>query len=195
VTVIEIERAPEPAMAALATIPEQRGTALVFYDAMCRAIDAAYEVDEVKDIATGRRLEHYCRQAHNVEAERQCCEIRLRAERKAGEVLRQIEKAKGAQGNPGGRGAPIVPSSRMTAQKTLSDLGITRNQSSQWQKGGWTRHRFPHLSLPLPRRRVNHDRGDQRGLLTSQHERVGTGGSSPSMRRARRSASAKALPG
>jgi hypothetical protein len=49
-------------------------------------------------------------------------------------VLRQIEKAKGAQGNPGGRGAPIVPSNRMTAQKTLSDLGITRNQSSQWQK-------------------------------------------------------------
>src|ERR1700730_8499703 len=83
-------------MAALATIPEPSATALVFYDAMCRAIDAAYEVDEVKDIRDRAALEHYSRQARNIEAERQCCEIRLRAERKAGEVLRQIEKGKGA---------------------------------------------------------------------------------------------------
>ena len=55
---------------------------LVKYDAMCRAIDAAYHVDEVKDIRDKAvALETYARQAHNVEAERQACEIRLRAER------------------------------------------------------------------------------------------------------------------
>jgi hypothetical protein len=43
-------------------------------------------------------LEVYSRQAQNVEAERRCCEIRLRAERKAGELLQQTEQAKGARG-------------------------------------------------------------------------------------------------
>jgi hypothetical protein len=42
------------------------------------------------------------RQAENVEAERRCCEIRLRAERKAGELLRQTEQAKGAR-EPGSK--------------------------------------------------------------------------------------------
>jgi hypothetical protein len=109
-------------------------TALVRYDTMCSAIAAAYTVDEVKNIRDRvAALEHYSRQAHNVEAERQCCEIRLRAERKAGELLAKTQKAKGARGNPRGRGARIVQSDGPTAQ-TLSGLGITRDQSSQWQR-------------------------------------------------------------
>jgi hypothetical protein len=43
--------------------------------------------------------------ADNVEAERQCCEIRLRAERKAGELLAKTEKAKGARQPGTNRGA------------------------------------------------------------------------------------------
>ena len=62
-------------------------TALIKYDAMCRAIDAAYEVDEAKDIRDKAvALEAYFQQAKNVEAERRACEIRLRAERKAGQT-------------------------------------------------------------------------------------------------------------
>ena len=73
-------------------------TSLVRYDAMCRAIDAAFEVDEVKDIRDKAiALETYARQAKNVEAERQACEIRLRAERKAGHLTKQLEKAPGAR--------------------------------------------------------------------------------------------------
>jgi hypothetical protein len=71
------------------------------------------------------------RQAQNVGAERRCCETRLRAERKAGELLQQTERAKGARGNPGGRGAAIVLSPDATP---LSELGISRHQSSKWQK-------------------------------------------------------------
>jgi hypothetical protein len=73
------------------------------------------------------------RQVRNTEAERQACEIWLRAERRAGELLAVAERNKGAQGNPGGRGAPIVRSHNETAQ-TLSDLGISKSQSSRWQQ-------------------------------------------------------------
>jgi hypothetical protein len=64
----------------------------------------------------------------------QACEIRLRAERKAGQLLAQMEKAKGARfagrepdGSP--RRSPDA-----TAEKTLADLGISKGQSSRWQK-------------------------------------------------------------
>lgn len=44
--------------------------ALVRYDAMCRAIDAAHKVDEVKDIRDKAiALEHYARQAQNTDAQ------------------------------------------------------------------------------------------------------------------------------
>jgi hypothetical protein len=68
-------------------------TKLVRYDAMCRAIEAAHKVDEVKDIRDkAAALEHYARQAMNTDAERQAWEIRLRAERKAGQLLKQMRK-------------------------------------------------------------------------------------------------------
>jgi len=67
---------------------------------MCRAIEAAYKVDEVKDIRDQAiALEVYARQAHNTEAERKACEIRLRAERKAGALSAKLEKSAG--GRPG----------------------------------------------------------------------------------------------
>jgi hypothetical protein len=95
---------------------------LVRYDAMCHAIAAAYRVDEVKDIRDkAMALEMYARLAQNTEAERQACEIRLRAERRMGQLLRDMEKE---------RGRPAKASRRAT----LSDLGVSRNQSSRWQK-------------------------------------------------------------
>jgi hypothetical protein len=111
-------------------------TALVRYDTMCQAIADAYRVDEVKEIRDrAAALEHYSRQAHNVEAERQCCEIRLRAERKAGELLRQTDKAKGTRGQLSGSdssgGRVVRPPEN---EKTLADFGITKDQSAQWQK-------------------------------------------------------------
>jgi hypothetical protein len=51
---------------------------------------------------------------------RQAREIRLRAERKCGEMLNEREMAK-------------QRSQRSTPVETLTDLGITRDQSSQWQ--------------------------------------------------------------
>lgn len=97
-------------------------TQLVRYDAMCSAIAAAYSVDEVKDIRDkARAIEVYARQAKNTEAERQACEIRLRAERKCGQMLADMDKLKGRPG-------------KASDATTLSDLGLSRDQSSQWQK-------------------------------------------------------------
>lgn len=109
-------------------------TSMVKYEAMCTAIEAARQVDEVKDIRDkALAIQMYAKQAKNLDAERHAAEIRVRAERKCGELLAEMPKAKGAAGNPGGQGAKIVQSPNVTTQ-TLADLGITKRQSSEWQQ-------------------------------------------------------------
>jgi hypothetical protein len=103
--------------------------AFVRYDAMCAAIDAAYEVDEVKSIHDQAvALEAYARQAKNTEAERRACEIRLRAERKAGQISSKIERS-----DPGNRKkdlrTAVAPKS-----KQLRDAGISKKQATQWER-------------------------------------------------------------
>lgn len=104
---------------------------LVRYDAMKRAIEAAHAVDEVKDIRDrALALEMYARQANDRNLERQVTDIRIRAEDKAGQLLAEMTKAKG-----GGDQRSDHRSSRPTGgPETLSNLGISRDQSSQWQK-------------------------------------------------------------
>ena len=110
-------------------------TELVKYDAMCRAIAEAHAVDEVKDIRDkALALETYARLACDTDNEQRAHEIRIRAERRCGQLLKEMDKAKGAQGNPGGQGAKFVRSTDATAQKTLADLGISKDQSSRWQR-------------------------------------------------------------
>ena len=60
-----------------------------------------------------------------LEAQNHAGEIKLRAERKAGELLGQMEKNRGAATPK--RGTTVGPRSR------LSDIDITTNQSSRWQ--------------------------------------------------------------
>ena len=53
-------------------------------------------------------------------------EIKIRAERRAGELLAEMEKAKGQLR----RGETMTP---RESTPTLADLNITKKQSSQWQ--------------------------------------------------------------
>jgi hypothetical protein len=116
---------------AVLTAPTREGISPALYDAMCRAIDAAFEVDEVKDIRDrALAFEVYARQAQNVEAEHRACSIRLRSERKAGALLKAMAKAKGAAEPGTNRGT--TRSSDATA--SLAELGVSKDQSSQWQK-------------------------------------------------------------
>jgi hypothetical protein len=57
-------------------------------------------------------------------------EIRIRAERRAGELLKQMEKNQGGvAGKTGSKGRPVLDDT-----PTLSDLNINKSQSSRWQK-------------------------------------------------------------
>lgn len=113
---------------------------LVRYDAMVRAIAECHAIDEIKDFRDkAMALELYQRQAQNLEAERKACEVRLRAERRCGEILNAMrergEMARGVQMNGRNEYGDYRQSQRETAEppKTLSDLGISKTQSSRWQ--------------------------------------------------------------
>jgi hypothetical protein len=111
---------------------------LVRYDAMCTAIAECHKVDEVKDLRDkAKAIEVYAKQAQNLEAERQAAEIRIRAERRAGELLREM-KEQGLRASSQGNLKQQVPkfqnrTSDVACQPTLADLGVTKKQSHQWQ--------------------------------------------------------------
>jgi hypothetical protein len=109
------------------------GAELVKYDAMCRAIDAAYEVDEVKAIHDkAKMLQAAARVANNVDAEMRAYEIRMRAARKANQIYDAGEKAAPPKGNQY-TGKMVTPDNR-GEPKTLKDLGISSQQMSEWRK-------------------------------------------------------------
>jgi hypothetical protein len=66
--------------------------------------------------------------------ERRACEIRLRAERKAGLLLKAIEKAKAPPGPGRGKKRRCSEGTAFSKSKTLKDLGISKKQSSRWQQ-------------------------------------------------------------
>lgn len=113
-------------------VPVHQPGPMIHFENARRELELARTVDEVKQIrdkAEAMRL--YCKQAlHSLEMQNQCAEIKLRAERRAGEMLSETEK------NPGGQ---VEHESYLSHDGTgripkLSELGITRNQSSRWQK-------------------------------------------------------------
>lgn len=120
--------------------PMQPQSALANYDAMVRAIAQCERVDEVKDIRDKAiALEAYYRQARNLEAERQAANVRLRAERQAGALLKELARADaGAERNPNGR-AGKEPTSQPRTQvqspyaTALSDTGISRQTAHRFQ--------------------------------------------------------------
>ena len=66
---------------------------LIRYDAMYTAIEACSSVGEAKELRDKAiALAAYAKQAMNRENERKCCEIRIRAERRTGELLRETAK-------------------------------------------------------------------------------------------------------
>jgi protein gp37 len=110
---------------------------LTKYDAARRALAAAVSVDEVKEIRDkALAMKVYAEQAKDRQLIQHAHELQLRAERRAGELLHELEKNKGgAERGVGRRGVnnAVAPNDRILPAK-LSDLGITKTQSSRWQR-------------------------------------------------------------
>lgn len=100
--------------------------ALPRYDDMCRAITECHRVDEAKTFRDkAEALRAYAKQANNRDAEVQFAEIKVRAEIKCGELLREMA-ARGER-STGGK-----PSHDATV--TLETIGLSRDESSRFQR-------------------------------------------------------------
>jgi hypothetical protein len=107
------------------------GNEPVLYENARRALAEARRVDEAKSIRDKAvAMQVYAKQAKDRQLIEHATEIRLRAERKAGELLAEMDKNKGAiPGKTGRKGQPVLDPT-----PKLSDLSITKDQSSRWQK-------------------------------------------------------------
>lgn len=103
---------------------------LVKTQAARRAIAEARDVDEVKDIRDkAEAVRQYAKQAGlGLEMINDAAEIKLRAERRAGEMLAVMEKNDG--GRPTKTGNSVLP----VLEPTLEEMGVSKMESSRWQR-------------------------------------------------------------
>lgn len=101
---------------------------LIKYDAACRAVAQAKTLDDVKEIKNlSEAARAYAKMAKNRQMEIDAVELRVRAERKEGEILRELKRqGVGVQGNQ----LKNVDERRVT----FKELGIDSSQSSIAQR-------------------------------------------------------------
>jgi hypothetical protein len=92
--------------------------------AECRSVD---EVKDIRDKAMAMRV--YAKQASDYSLERDAMEIRLRAERRLGQMMREQPKATGTrgQGNPDWLGGVSQTPPSEPQPVTLAEAGIDKN--------------------------------------------------------------------
>jgi hypothetical protein len=148
-----------------------------------RALAELHSIDEVLDIQNKAiAVQVYAKQAQDREMVERATEIRLRAEIRAGELLLELEE----RGEREGRGGDRRSKSRAgTLKTTLEGLGVTRRQSSKWQKIA---------ALPEPEQEQMIEAAKQRaaGIKLSQKSRSLTIAPSSSADSSRQSSSPKA---
>jgi hypothetical protein len=112
--------------------------ALIRYDAARKAIAAAHRVDEVRQIRSrAEAVRVYAKQAGDFELQNQAAEIRIRAERRAGQLLADMTKNPGTrgEGRPRKDGTKSRRTNGATAYPpTLDEIGISKDQSCKWQR-------------------------------------------------------------
>ncbi len=104
---------------------------LVKYNAMCQAIAECHKIDEVAELRNqARAMEVYAKQAMNLDAERQAVEIRIRAERKAGQLMKGMERGQGHRTDL--TSVHDKPKSEFSQAKQKSN--VSDSQAKRWQK-------------------------------------------------------------
>ncbi len=117
----------------LSVVPDSAG-GLIKYEAACRALAEAVSVDEVMHIRDeAEMLRAAGRIAKNRDLEMQAIEIRMRGERRLGEIIKAHDETVGL--NRGGRPAKTsTPEEQVSRPGTLAEAGIDRKLSSRAQK-------------------------------------------------------------
>jgi hypothetical protein len=113
---------------------------LVRYEAARTALAECQRVDEVKDIRDkAEAMAAYARQAKDTELIQYATEIKVRAERRAGEMLAATAASgeRAGQSEGGKRAADVRWGSQShdatSNPPTLAEMGISKDQSSRWQ--------------------------------------------------------------
>jgi hypothetical protein len=106
---------------------------LIRYDAACRAIAKAKAVDEVKRIRDSSiAMRAYAKQAKNRQLELDATEIRIRAERRVGELIAAQRETVGLHN--GGRPEKTGLSNNPVSKPTLAAAGIDKNLAERSRK-------------------------------------------------------------
>jgi len=106
---------------------------LARYDRACRALAEARSVDEVKDVRdVAMAMKLYAKQAKNRQMEADAYELRVRAERKLGEMIAAQKETVGL--NVGGRPKTGTLEEPVSRPGTLAEAGIDKKLSSRAQK-------------------------------------------------------------
>jgi hypothetical protein len=109
-------------------------TALIKYETARAALAEAHRVDEVKDIRDkAEAMAAYARQAKDSELIQYATEIKVRAERRCGELLARTEKSRGAA-EPGTARGTTRSNDATTSALTLAQMGLTKDESSRYQQ-------------------------------------------------------------
>ena len=145
-------------------------TELIKYNAACLALSEAVAVDEVKNLrdkADAMRI--YAMQAKNKQLEVDAAEIRIRAERRLGEMIALQKQSIGLNSGVRMAGAVEGANDGSTAVVTndhrpkLSDVGISKDLSSRAQK-----------LAAVPEEEFEVEIGEWRGRVTEEGKRVTT---------------------
>ena len=116
---------------------EDNAVRLVRYEAARQALKEAHSFDEVKAIRDKTQaLAMYARQARDTEMARWVSDIKIRAERKCGEMLKATA-ASGERATKSDRGRPKEKTSHDATTllaPTLTEFGIKRDMSARYQK-------------------------------------------------------------
>lgn len=108
--------------------------ALTHFDTMHQAIVVAHDLDEVTGIRNqAEALRQYAKQSRlSIEDINRLVEIKLRAERRAGELLGELDRAQGQRSDlPAATSAQPEP--KLTLKKQVEAAGLSMPQAKRWQ--------------------------------------------------------------